>query len=91
MTKEMPNQINIVYFAWVKERLGRDQEVIEFPELVENIGQLVEHLQNCDPAYRNVFTDLKKLRFALDQDFVGLDAALRDAEELAIFPPVTGG
>lgn len=91
MTKEMPNQINIVYFAWVKERLGRDQEVVELPELVENIGQLVEHLQNCDPVYRNVFTDLKKLRFALDQDFVGPDASLRDAEELAIFPPVTGG
>ncbi|WP_254054411.1 molybdopterin converting factor subunit 1 [Sphingorhabdus sp. EL138] len=91
MTNEMPNQINIVYFSWVKERLGRDQELLELPEIVENVGQLIEHLQNCDPVYRDVFSDLRKLRFALDQGFVGLDASLRDAEELAIFPPVTGG
>ena len=87
----MPNQINIVYFSWVKERLGRDQELLELPEIVENVGQLVEHLRNCHPVYRDVFSDLRKLRFALDQDFVGLEASLRDAEELAIFPPVTGG
>lgn len=87
----MANQINIVYFAWVKERLGRDQEAVDLPEVIENVGQLIEHLQNHGPAYRDVFSDLKKLRFALDQDFVGLDALLCDVEELAIFPPVTGG
>lgn len=51
----MANQINIVYFAWVKERLGRDQEAVDLPEVIENVGQLIEHLQNHGPAYRDVF------------------------------------
>lgn len=87
----MPHEINILYFAWVKERLGCDQEVVLRPETVHTVGQLVEHLQDIDASYREVFSDLKKLRFALDQDFVGLDEPLADAKELAIFPPVTGG
>lgn len=87
----MPHEIDIVYFAWVKERLGRDQETIIRPETAETVGQLVTHLQNIDISYQEVFSDLKKLRFALDQDFVGLDQPLANAKELAIFPPVTGG
>lgn len=87
----MPHQINIIYFAWVKERLGRDQETVLCPETAETVGGLVGHLRNIDASYQEVFADLKKLRFALDHDFVGLEQPLTDAKELAIFPPVTGG
>ncbi|MEW4467153.1 molybdopterin converting factor subunit 1 [Parasphingorhabdus sp. JC815] len=87
----MPHQINIVYFAWVKERLGRDQETVAFPETIKTVEELVEHLRNIDVSYFDVFSDLKKLRFALDHDFVGTDHLLASAKELAIFPPVTGG
>jgi sulfur-carrier protein len=87
----MPHQINIVYFAWVKEGLGRDQDIISYPENVETIGQLIEYLQSKDAVYGDVFANLKRLRFALDQEFAGLDAKLNNASELAIFPPVTGG
>lgn len=87
----MQHQLNIVYFSWVKERLGRDQEIVACPETVRTVGELVEHLQNVDAAYQGVFSDVKKLRFALDQDFVGLEAPLENSKELAIFPPVTGG
>jgi len=87
----MPHQITIIYFAWVKERLGRDQEIVICPETAKTVGELVEHLRGRDTFYKAVFTDLTKLRFALDHDFVGLDQPLADAGELAIFPPVTGG
>ncbi len=87
----MTYQIDIVYFSWVKERLGRDQETIICPASVETVGDLVAHLKAVDSIYQQVFSDLKKLRFALDQDFVGLEASLGDSRELAIFPPVTGG
>ncbi len=87
----MPHHLNIVYFAWVKERLGRDQETIMYPETVTTVGQLVQHLRDIDPAYQDVFADLKKLRFALDQDFVSPETPLGNAGELAIIPPVTGG
>ena len=91
MVAVMPHQLNIVYFAWVKERLGRDQEIVVCPEAVQTIGELVAHLLDMDAVYQVAFSDLKKLRFALDQDFVGLEAPLGNAKELAIFPPVTGG
>lgn len=87
----MTFQLNVVYFAWVRERLGCDQERIVCPETVETVGQFIDHLRDIGTAYQEVFSDLSKLRFALDQDFVRLDQPLREAEELAIFPPVTGG
>lgn len=87
----MPHQLNVVYFSWVKERIGREQDCIDCPENVETVGQILEYLQSKDAVYQDVFADLKKLRFALDQDFVGLEAPLGTAKELAIFPPVTGG
>ena len=87
----MTHEINIVYFAWVKERLGRDQETVIRPETAQTVGQLVAYLQDIDASYQEVFSDLRRLRFALDQDFVGLNQPLADAKELAIFPPVTGG
>ncbi|MEP2103011.1 MAG: molybdopterin converting factor subunit 1 [Parasphingorhabdus sp.] len=91
MTAIMSHQLKIVYFAWVRERLGRDQDNIDCPENVETVGQLLEFIRSEDVAYEDVFADIEKLRFALDQDFVGLDAAIDTAKELAIFPPVTGG
>ncbi len=87
----MTNELNIVYFAWVKERLGRGEERIEIPEGVDDISALINYLIRKESAYNDVFSDLAKLRFALDQDFVSIDAPLMNAEELAIFPPVTGG
>lgn len=87
----MTTELNIVYFAWVRERLGRDEEVVHLPNTVITIGQLVTHLQSLGTDYSEIFEDVGKLRFALDQEFVSLDHCLKDAKELAIFPPVTGG
>lgn len=87
----MANQLSIVYFSWVRERIGRDQDTINCPENAGTIGQLLDYLKTKDTVYQDLFADLKKLRFALDQDFVGLEAPLGSAKELAIFPPVTGG
>ncbi|QTD56552.1 MoaD/ThiS family protein [Parasphingorhabdus cellanae] len=87
----MSHELNLVYFSWVKERIGREQESLNCPEDVETVGQLLEYLQGKDTAYQFVFADVTKLRFALDHDFVGPDASIGRAKELAVFPPVTGG
>ncbi|WP_332042519.1 MoaD/ThiS family protein [Parasphingorhabdus sp.] len=81
----------MIYFAWVKERLGRDQETVIRPAKALTVGQLVEHLRDIDASYQAAFCNMNKLRFALDHDFVGPEAPLAGAKELAIFPPVTGG
>jgi len=87
----MTHEIKMIYFAWVKERLGRDEETVICPQNAKTVGQLVEHLRDSDASYQAAFCDMNKLRFALDHDFVGPDKLLAGAKELAIFPPVTGG
>ncbi|VAW02021.1 hypothetical protein MNBD_ALPHA04-180 [hydrothermal vent metagenome] len=87
----MARRLNIIYFAWVKERLGRGEETLEIPANVSTVGELITHLAMQNGDYASAFADPKKLRFALDQNFMQADAPLGEAKELAIFPPVTGG
>lgn len=84
-------RLDILYFAWVAERLGRDSEQIAHPGAATRIGDLVAQLAQEHGDNGTVFADLDRLRFALDQQMAHRDDPLGDARELAIFPPVTGG
>jgi len=87
----MNRTITILYFAWVRERLGKDQEIVDLPDSAVTVADLIGCLIESSADHREVLKNLEKLRFALDQDFVLLDQAIGSARELAIFPPVTGG
>ncbi len=87
----MNRSINLVYFAWVRERLGRDEETIRLGEEVGTIGDVLDILKARGTAYAEVLSDSEKLRFALDQDYGTAASTIGSARELAIFPPVTGG
>ncbi|WP_327754213.1 molybdopterin converting factor subunit 1 [Sphingobium sp. SJ10-10] len=83
--------LNLVYFAWVREAIGRDEEQIERPAADVTIGALIATLAARGGGYAEAFARPDKLRAALDQRFVPLDSPIGEAKELAIFPPVTGG
>lgn len=83
--------LNILYFAWVRERIGIDGEHVGRPEAGVSIVDLLDHLSQTSPGHAEAFSDRTRLRAALDQRFVPLDTIIGDARELAIFPPVTGG
>ncbi|WP_417819127.1 MoaD/ThiS family protein [Tritonibacter scottomollicae] len=87
----MDRSINLIYFAWVRERLGLDGERVSLGEDVETIGDVLTMLINRGGAYAEILSDVEKLRFALDQDYGTLASPIGAARELAIFPPVTGG
>ncbi|MEL6875952.1 MAG: molybdopterin converting factor subunit 1 [Pseudomonadota bacterium] len=87
----MTRKLDIVYFAWVKERLGKTEDGLDIPEDIRTVEDVIDHLCGRGDIYDQVFADRSRLRFALDQQLVQLDAKLADARELAIFPPVTGG
>jgi molybdopterin synthase sulfur carrier subunit len=87
----MSRSINIIYFAWVRERLGLDEEQVVLGDEVETIGQVLTLLADRGAAYAQVLSDITKLRFALDQDYGTPESLVGSAKELAIFPPVTGG
>jgi molybdopterin synthase sulfur carrier subunit len=83
--------MKVLYFAWVRQRTGIGEEMIEVPEGVNTVGDLAAHLAVRDEGYSAAFADMRVIRAALDQQHVPLDHPLGDASEIAFFPPVTGG
>ncbi|MBO9622524.1 MAG: molybdopterin converting factor subunit 1 [Sphingomonas sp.] len=83
--------MDLLYFAWVREAVGTGQETVEPPAGVETIAALIDWLATRSPGHAEAFREPARLRAAIDQQFVPLDAALGSAREVAIFPPVTGG
>ncbi|WP_313803106.1 MoaD/ThiS family protein [Sphingobium sp.] len=84
-------QLNLVYFAWVREAIGRDEERVERPAPDVTIRAFIARLAEQGGGYCQAFAEPDRLRAALDQRFVPLDSPIGEARELAIFPPVTGG
>lgn len=83
--------IELLYFAWVREAIGKDGETVEPPGSAETVGDLVDWLAAKGDGYAEALTAQDKLRVAVDQVFAGFDAPLDGVGEIAIFPPVTGG
>ncbi len=83
--------LDLVYFAWVREAIGRDDERIERPSSSTIIADLIAELAARGGGYAQALGDPQRLRAALDQHFVPLDSPIGEARELALFPPVTGG
>ena len=81
--------IQLVYFAWVRERIGAGSEPYDGP--AQTVAELVTELRAREPRYDLVFSDLTSLRVAVDQELVDFDASISQAKEVAFFPPMTGG
>lgn len=85
------NAIRILYFAWLRERLGRAEEEVVLPEGVRSVGGLLAWLRARDPAHAEALGNERLVRAAVNQDFAGPEAPLAPGDEVAFFPPVTGG
>lgn len=83
--------VQLLYFAWVREAVGRDGERVELPKGVATVGALIDWLAARGGGYAEAFGDPARLRAAVDQTFVPIDAPIAEAREIALFPPVTGG
>jgi len=81
----------LLYFAWLRERVGAGEERVEVPADVTTIGGLLDWQRGRGPAHAAAFGDGRAVRCAVNQEFAGPDVVLRDGDEVAFFPPVTGG
>lgn len=81
--------IEVLYFAWVRERIGLPKERIETE--AGTVADLVEELRGREERYAAAFADTSALRVAVDQKLSDFDAPLADVREVAFFPPMTGG
>lgn len=83
--------MKILYFAWLRQRTGTGEEVVEPPAEVHDVAGLIEWLKSRGPNYAEAFRDTSAIRIAVNQEFAGLDDAVRAGDEVALFPPMTGG
>ncbi|WP_319826173.1 molybdopterin converting factor subunit 1 [Thalassovita sp.] len=81
--------MDILYFAWVRERIGIPREKVETD--AATVADLVAELRAREDRYAAAFADLAALRVAVDQELADFDAPLAGAREVAFFPPMTGG
>ncbi len=87
----MAQTVTILYFAWLREQLGRSREVIELPSEVRTVGALADHLRSRGPAYAKALCNTTVLRYAVNQEFASAAQPVAPGDEVALFPPVTGG
>ncbi|MBV9079415.1 MAG: molybdopterin converting factor subunit 1 [Methylobacteriaceae bacterium] len=83
--------MKIVYFSWVRERVGRPGEEVELPEGVATVQDLIGWLSARGEGYADAFANRGVVRAALDRRHVPPDSPLAGAREVAFFPPMTGG
>ena len=83
--------LTILYFAWVREAVGTGEEQVDPPADATTVRALAEWLSGRSEGHRAAFSDLARIRAAVDQEFAEAEASIAGAHEVAFFPPVTGG
>jgi sulfur-carrier protein len=83
--------VKLLYFAWVRERVGKAEEQVDPPPGVATVGELMAWLAQRSEQYAYAFENAKVIRAAVDHRHVRADAAIAGASEIAFFPPMTGG
>jgi len=83
--------VKLVYFAWVRERVGKPEELVEPPAAVSTVAELIAWLKTRGEEYAYAFENGHLIRAAVDKAHAKHDAPLAGAREVAFFPPMTGG
>lgn len=83
--------MKILYFAWLRQRVGAGEETVDPPAEVRDVAGLVAWLKTRGPGHQEALRDISAIRIAVNQEFAAMDAAIAPGDEIALFPPMTGG
>ena len=83
--------MRLLYFAWLRARIGQAEEDLPLPPNVRDVAGLLDWLRNRGGNYAEALRDLSVVRVAVNQEYVSREHPIRDGDEVALFPPVTGG
>ncbi|MFI4948427.1 MAG: molybdopterin converting factor subunit 1 [Alphaproteobacteria bacterium] len=83
--------MKLLYFAWLRARIGQAEEELALPAEVRDVAALLCWLQGRGGGYTEALRDLSVIRVAVNQEYVGRDHPIHEGDEVALFPPVTGG
>ncbi len=81
----------IKYFSWIKEHLGKSEEHIVLPNHITNVDQLIDYLNQMDKKYHLILKKKEIIKVAVNKTYSSFDANISNDDEIAFFPPVTGG
>ncbi len=84
-------RVKLLYFAWVRQKVGIGEEDFSPPSNVANVTALIEVLRKRGDGYAEAFRDASRLRCAINQEHKNFDTRIEAEDEIAFFPPVTGG
>ena len=83
--------MRILYFAWLRQKTGIDSEELEMPSHITDVAGLIEWLKERNENFAEALSDFESIRVAVNQEFAEPDAPVAQGDEVAIFPPMTGG
>ena len=83
--------LTIRYFAWMREHTGTDLETVSLPDNVSSVGDLVPHLAAMSAGHAQALKNMRAVRVAVNRTYGDLDTPVAGGDEVAFFPPVTGG
>ena len=83
--------MKILYFSWLREKIGIDSEEIKISEKIGDVNELVEFLKKSSERHSIAFQNMKSIKLAVNKEFANFNTKIQDQDEIAFFPPVTGG
>ena len=81
----------IKYFSWIKEHVGKSEEQIELPDHINNVNELINYLNELDDKYSLILDKKKLIKIAVNKTYSSFNTNISNNDEIAFFPPVTGG
>ena len=81
----------VKYFSWIKEHIGKSEEQIDLPSNITNVNQLINYLNEKDKKYNIIFEKKELIKIAVNKTYSSFDTNISNSDEIAFFPPVTGG
>ena len=83
--------MKLLYFAWIRVKMGVSSEHVDPPKNIKDIKGLIDWIKQRNPISNETFSDISNIRIAVNQEYVDIDHPVQAGDEIAFFPPVTGG
>ena len=83
--------MKVLYFSWIKDKLGKSHEEIELNDNIKTINDLIGLLKQNNENYKDVFEDTSSIKVSINMETAKFEDSIHDNDEVAFFPPMTGG